>query len=790
MTLPELRLQRLIIFTISLIVIGVELALMRLLALRFWEHLGWLVISVALLGFGISGTVLVLVHRFSRIRRQAVQFISLLSLAISLPTSLRLADLIDLDLIQMVWQPSLAWQVGVLALVLGIPFIFAGMYIGLVLEDIPERVPGNYGASFLGSGAGGLVSVLLLYIITPRQLILSGGCLILAMAIFHARRFLPRLCWALCWLVMTAAIASIPVSPKISDDKDLPQIKAMEDSTILASTATPQGLITIVDAPSLHRAPGLALNTQAKVPSQYLLLIDGQVAGSLYLANSPKDFEFLDHTTMAIPYHLVKPSEVLLARDSGSDHTGLAVYHRAGRIFVLSENNTINRFKLSKINNYHGYPYTVPEVMPRTSTVRRFLQTSGNKFSLIVLPTVGADHGGLSATQPESTFTLETFELCWKNLAENGLLTVTTLVHSPPRESLRLLNMLIETVSRNGGDPQKQITMIRSWSTVTLVAAKKPLTSRQCNIIRTFCSQRGFDLVWLPDLQPGEINIHHQLETPLYYQSAQTLMGPERELLIRNYLYELSTPNDNRPFFNRFGRWQGLPALTEQIGKRGRAYWELGSFLLVAALFQTVFLAFLLILAPLAPVIGLPGRRPEQLVVLLFFTALGLGFMFLEMGLLQRLTVYLGHPLWAAATVLSAILFFGGMGASLSGRLEYQVRKKHFQIAVTLVLTGSILLLIIDPVLAATHKIFRSSKSGHGTCSDSPALDPDGNTVPHRNKEAGQESAPASFPGLGRSMASPRYSPPCSHQCWPCNGAFCRSPPAASAVTSSLLSVR
>ena len=704
MTVSELRLQRLILFAVSLVVIAVELALMRELALRFWEHLGWLVISVALMGFGISGTVLVIVHRFSSIRRQALQFISLQSLAISLPGCLGLAGLIDLDLIQMVWQPSMAWQVGVLALVLGLPFVFAGMYIGLALEDRPQRVPGNYGASFLGSGAGGLLSILLLHILSPRQLILACGCLILAMAVFHARRFLPRLCWVLCWLVMSAVIVYLPESPEIAGDKDLPQIQAMEGSRILASRDTPRGLITLFDAPSFHLAPGLALTTPAKVPPQYPLLVDGQVAGSLYLADAPDDFEFLDHTTMALPYHLVTPSEVLLVEDLSSDHTALAVYHRSGEMHVLSAHSTINTLKVSKIEKYHGFPYTIPEVILRTSTLRGFLQASTKRFSLIVLPTVGSDHGGLSAAQPEGTITLETLEFCMKRLAEDGLVAITTLAHSPPRDSLRLLNMLVEVVQKEGGDPQKQITVIRSWSNVTLVAAKNPLTPGQMLTIRRFCTSRGFDLVWLPDLQPQEINIHHQLETPLYYQGAQTLMGPDRESLIQNYLYDLSIPDDNRPFFNRFGRWQGLHLLEEQLGTRGRAYWELGSFMLVAALFQTVFLAFFLILAPLAPVIGLPGRRPEQLVVLLLFTTLGLGFMFLEMGLLQRLTVYLAHPLWAAATVLSGILFFGGIGSMLSGRLKYPLRKKHFQVAIALVLTGTILLLIIDPVLDATIK--------------------------------------------------------------------------------------
>ena len=86
------------------------------------------------------------------------------------------------------------------------------------------------------------------------------------MAVFHARRFLPRLCWVLCWLVMSAVIVYLPESPEITGDRDLPQIQAMEGSRILASRDTPRGLITLFDAPSFHLAPGLALTTPAKVP--------------------------------------------------------------------------------------------------------------------------------------------------------------------------------------------------------------------------------------------------------------------------------------------------------------------------------------------------------------------------------------------------------------------------------------------------------------------------------------------------------------------------------------------
>lgn len=698
--------HRLVIFTVSCVVIGLELCLMRELALRFWEHLGWLVISVALLGFGVSGTLLVLVHRFCTISRSYLQFASLLCLALSLPLCIRLADLIDLDLIQMIWQPAMAWQVGALELALGMPFVFAGVYIGLALQDRPEWVPGNYGASFLGSGAGGLATILLLYIFSPRQLILTGGCLILALALLHAQTHLSRFYWALSWAVMITLIATTSYSSKIAEDKDLPQIQAMQESTILTSKTTPQGLLTLVDAPALHLAPGLALTAPVEVAPQYPLLMDGQVAGALYHAENSSDFEFLDYTTMALPYHLATAQEVLVARDPGSDHTGLAVYHGAGRVTVLSTNAALNTLKLSETGDYKGYPYTTPEVQPKTATLRGFLHSFQNMFSLIVLPTVGTDPGGLSATQPESDFTAETIALCLNSITGNGLLAVSTTAHVPPRESLRLLNMLAEAIRKNGGEPRTRLAMIRNWSTVTLVAARKPFTQHQLETIRTFCTKRGFDLAWIPGLLDRQANIHHQLATPVYFHGAEKLLGPERESFIRNYLYDISAPDDNQPFFNSFGRWRGLHSLNEQLGKRGRAYVELGSFLLVAALAQALILSLLLVVTPLVPVVGLPGRGGEQQTVILFFSALGFGFMFLEMGLLQRLTTYLAHPLWAAAAVLSGVLIFGGVGATLSGhfRNRWQMRAIHFQAAVALIFTGVFLLLLINPILDATEK--------------------------------------------------------------------------------------
>mgnify|MGYP000620964655 CR=1 FL=1 len=134
-----------------------ELALIRIFSFILWHHFAFMVISIALLGFGVSGTILLLVQRFSSLTPPVLRHLSLLGLALSIPLSLGLGQAVNLDLIQMVWQPTQVLRIGLLEMAFTLPFIFSGMYIGLALQDDPARIPGHYGASFIGSGLGGIL---------------------------------------------------------------------------------------------------------------------------------------------------------------------------------------------------------------------------------------------------------------------------------------------------------------------------------------------------------------------------------------------------------------------------------------------------------------------------------------------------------------------------------------------------------------------------------------------------------------------------------------------------------
>jgi hypothetical protein len=462
--------------------------------------------------------------------------------------------------------------------------------------------------------------------------------------------------------------------------------------------------VQIIKAPAFHGAPGLSLTNTRPVPDQLLVTLDGHLAGTLYLSAVAEDFAFLDNTTMALAYQLLAPpSRVLIGSEAGTDQLGLALYHGAEQITALTDNSSLASLKKNEMASRTGDLYGRPEVSLLTTTLRGYLYNSETSYSLIDLPITGEDFGGLRSATTNSLLTLDTFITCFDQLNENGLVSITTHAHVPPRESLRLVNMFVDLLEDRGRDPRTHLAMIRSWATVTLVAAKSKITPKQAAVIRSFTESRGFDLVWLPDIEPAEVNRHHVLDDPQYYLGTMKLLGTQKSRFVSNYIYDLTSPHDGKPFFHRFNRGLGTRDFSDQLGKRSRSYAEIGKLLLIGALGQTFVLALLLIVVPLLPVVGIPGGKSEQLQVIGFFSAIGFGFMLLEVGFLQRLEVYLGHPLYAAAAVLSGFLFFGGLGSILSARVKTPLSRHHCIIGLVIAVLAVIYLLLLDAFLSVTE---------------------------------------------------------------------------------------
>ncbi len=658
---------------VSLALIGLELALMRALSVRLWHHFAHLVISLALLGFGASGTALVLLRDRLRGREGTWLFGFALAFALGIPATVALAQNVEINVQFLTWDLGQLANLELLALLVLVPFLLAAALIGLVLMDRPERVGGHYAANLIGSGLGGAAAVGLMVVVPLGRLfvVLAGTGFVAALVLAPWRRR-----WAVPVVVLGGAAlamlaARFPYRPVMSQYKMLPQALAMPGTERLYSTQGPLGRIDVVAGPATHYAPALSLAYARDVPPHALIIIDGDATTAVYDVERRADWAFLDYTTQAAPYHLRDRPQVLVIGAGGGSDVGLARYHGSPRVVALEANARIRHVMETVLAGRGGEIYDAPGVEVLVREARGYLAGGGDTFDLVQLPSMeafGASGAGLFAAMESYLYTVEAFEEMLGRLRPGGLLCVTRWARTPPRDGLRVFDTARAALARRGADPAKHLAMLRSWATVTVLVFDRAIEPHQSADLRTFCAERAFDLCYLPDLGRDEANRRHVLDRPYFFDGARALLGPEREAFLDAYPFDVTATTDDRPYFSRSFRWRALPTLRRQMGRRTRAYLEVGYVLLLAALVQCIVLGAALIVLPLLARAGALRRTRGKAATLAYFLLLGVGFMFVEMGFLQRLILYLAHPVYSAAAVIGSFLVFGGLGSMTSAR--------------------------------------------------------------------------------------------------------------------------
>lgn len=687
---------------ISLAVIGLELTLMRVLSLRYWHHFAYMIISVALLGFGASGTLISLLRQRILKHERTWLYASATLFSLSIPLTISASRHVPLNVRFLAWD-FLGQAANVLAveLLMLIPFFLAGLFVGVTLMDRPERVSGHYAANLIGSGAGAVLSVTLMHVLTTHTLLVAmavtayAGALVLVP--WKRRR---AALWASALAAaLVVAVWRMPSEPALSQYKMLSLVRNMPSVQEIHHAEGPLGRIDVVAAPSIHYAPGLSLRHEEPLPPHVLLIVDGDQTSAVYDCRRPEDWAFLDKTTAAAAYWLSRGQKVLVIGAGGGADIGLAVYHKRRRIVALEMNSQIIETMTGPLAARAGEVYAHPSVEVLNREARGYLAAASERFDIIQLPAVdayGASGAGLYAAQESYLYTVESFSKMLDRLSDDGVLCVTRWARTPPRDGLRILDTAAVALRRLGATPSRHLAMIRSWATVTVLVSKRPISARQSNALRVFCKERGFDLCSLPGLDESEANTFHLLDRPYYFEAATALLGSGREGYLKNYLFEIEAPTDDRPYFHCFFRWQALPVLRDQLGGAMPAFLELGYILLIAALGQGMLLGVVLILLPLAPGVKAIRFAKGKALALGYFLLLGIGFMLLEMSFLQKLVLYLADPIYSAAVVIGGFLIFGGIGSWLSGRWRLPFKRLGLIAAGAVVCLASVYLFFLD----------------------------------------------------------------------------------------------
>jgi hypothetical protein len=700
--LPIIR-TRLALALIAGAGVALELALMRGLAIRFSSHFAGIVISVGLLGFGAAGSALTFA-RGGVLRHQRTVLVGLaLALAAAIPLAWWLSQRVPLNVNYLAWN-FLTWRstqapnVLLLELLMLLPLALAGAFIGTVLMDLPGRISGHYASDLLGSGLGGIAAVLAMNWLSTAQLLAAVSVAAMLAGLLLLRwKDLVQLIVAPCLLAVSVGLVTVmPQEPAANPYKPLTLALNFPKTEVIYRANGPLGRIDVIAGPNLHGAPQLSLQYLELPPPHIELYVDGDGPSLIYDCKNLEDWRFADYRTAAAAYHLrvgavpgtaasasgsapvaAAPPKVCIIGADGGVEIGTARYHQARDITALELNPQIIRAMTGPLAARGGDIYRAPGVHVVNQEARGFFAATEDKFDIIEFPPVGGfGAGGSDATQESYYYTIESIRSMVQHLAPDGILAITRGISNPPREELRAFDLAAQSLRAEGLDPAGHLAMIRGNFSCTILLFKQTMTPVQIAALRTFCHQKGFDPCYFPGLTDNEANPNRPpeygdfniVDHPYYTSGPKALLGTpdERAKFLADYPFDLAAPTDNRPYFFHSFRWACYSFLKDKYGESAHIFLEVSYVMLLVALAQAVLLAVVLILLPLAPGIKVLRQTGGKTATFGYFAALGLGFMLLEMGFVQKLVLYLANPIYSAAVVIASFLVFAGLGSQRS----------------------------------------------------------------------------------------------------------------------------
>jgi len=726
----KLQSQRPPLLSIALIsgaALAYEILLMRLLSIIHWHHFAYMIISVALLGYGASGTFLALSRNRLKGRFNSVFIINAVLFGLTSVACYLLAQALPFNALEVLWDPQQPlWLMGIY-LLLFIPFFCAANCICLSFSEFPRQLHSVYCFDLLGAGIGAMAAIAALFLFMPMTSLSAIAILGLFTALVAMLELKSGNRWqriALLMAIALIAVSTYGLELKLSQFKGLSQALSVQGAAQMDNRSSPLGLLTTVESPGVpfRHAPGLSLNAPGEPPEQLAVFTDGDGMSVITANRGPAEaLDYLDYVTSALPYHILAPSlkgrapAVLVLGAGGGSDVLQALHLGASRVDAVEVNGQLIELVRQEFGEFSGFLYADPRVRVHLSEARGFVAASPQQWDLIqiaLLDSFGASAAGLHALSENYLYTVEAFKEYLRRLRTGGILATTRWIKLPPRDGLKMFATAVAALEQSGiTNPSDHLVLIRGWNTSTLLVRNQPFTDNELDQLRQFCRERWFDLAYYPGILERETNRYNQLQQPWFYQAAKNLLDDRREAWFREYKFDLRPATDDRPYFFHFLKWGSLAEIFSLRGQGGLPLLEQGYLILVATLVQAVLASLVLVLLPL--LIDRRGRQKKQSGlwrVFVYFLAIGFAFMLVEIAFIQKFILFLSHPLYAVAVVLSAFLIFAGLGSVISGR--WANKSPLYPVVAGIAMLALLYLYLLPPLFQQLISLPDSAKIG------------------------------------------------------------------------------
>ncbi len=700
------------VFFVSAGVLGYQVGLMRMLLVASWHHFAFLVISLALLGFGASGTALSLLRGPVMRRPQAVLDALVLATAVLMPACAAVVQLIPVEariVPLLLWRQAGWWLL--YWLVASLPYLTGAAAVGLALMAAPGRVGTVYASNLVGSAAGAAGVTLAMLVLPPAWLpVLTGGMALVGLLdVPWSRAGRLRLVAVAAVVALVGGwVAASP--PAIRPDPYkysayVDRLMAQDQAERVASASSPRATVHVYRSTLFHDLPFLGLG--AAPPPMDSLTLDGHQAGSLLRVDDREGAAAVDTTLMATPYALLSEGpEVVLLGETDGVNTWLALRQGAARVVVVQPDETLMSLLRGPLGDGPGAVFGRRGVEVVTAEPRHFVEARRDRFDLVqlvTLQTLGGG-GGIAGLAEDHLVTVGGIAASLARLRPEGILAVTRGIETPPRDNVKLLATVAAGLGELGiAEPGRHVVVVRDYLGVCTMVRREPWRPADVERVRDLLTERQLTPVWFPGIRTDELNQPDALPGPdagpgdWYHHAAVELFSSRADEFVRDYAYDVRPPTDARPFFRDFTRMAALDVFRRAFGELWLTRTELAYlFVLVAAVAVTA-VGFLATVAPL--LLQRTVRRARgRAVAAAYFTCLGLGYLLLEMTLLSRVTFLVGDPVTAVSVVLTSFLLLSGAGSLVAQRLD-PARRWPVPAAVAGIVAMAVLqVVLLDPI--------------------------------------------------------------------------------------------
>ena len=681
-----------------------EVLLVRLFAIEQFHHFAYLAVGVAMLGVGASGTMFALVRARRAVNPDRWLAGSALAVPLALLVTPLAADLVPVDPTRLAWDAGQWVRLVALQALLAVPFALGGLATLAALAGAAERPGLVYGASFAGSGLGAAAGVAVLGVLDPARA-LALPALLAALGAWCVAPLASRPRWwrAAAALLLAGAAAGAARPPWRLDllpYKGLAQVRAFPGARVVAERSSPTGWVVAVDAPAFRFAPGLSLAYPGAFPPQRALFVDGELAGAVSQWGA-ESRAMLDWQPAALPYALGRRQRVLVLGPAGGHEVANAVAHGATDVTAVTLQSAVAALA--------GPPDPVAlggalggRVRWVVGDGRSVLARAHERYDLITLGPLAGGAPGASAVAVGEDFhhTVEAYRLYLERLGTGGVLAITDWLAVPPRGEVRTILTAGAALRRHAGEHAALgLIVVRSWGTVTTLAKPDGFLPAEMDRIATWAAERRFDVDWRPGLT-APVTRFNFLERPVPFEAARATVAGDADArrFAAAYPFDVQPATDARPYPHAFIGRRTLTLLAERSRGDWLPFAEWGYVAVLATLVQSVVLATVLLLLP--AVFARGHGREGRARLLAYFGAIGFGYLFAEIAAIQQLTLLLGHPVYAVAAVLAALLVGSGAGSAWSDRW---VPARAAAVAVALALACGALALGLLPLVHAAQ---------------------------------------------------------------------------------------